>query len=53
MAVDTTKYGNYITHVGTLAEVMGALNGKNPSIIISVFYDSNTSKVNAIVKYIE
>jgi len=38
MAIVSTNYGTFITHVGTLAEVAGALKGKNIKLY-TIFYN--------------
>jgi len=43
MTVATTKYGSWVTHTGTLAEVAAALNVGNvkPQNIAAIFYDGS------------
>lgn len=50
MAVATVGYGNFTTHVGTLAEVMGALKGKSQDSVLAFYYDAGTSKTTAVVR---
>jgi len=50
MVVATTDYGTFKTHVGTVAEVAGAMKGVPATHIMAVYYDSGSSKTTAWVK---
>ena len=50
MAVSSTDYGTFVVHVGTLAEVAGAMAGKPATAIIAWYYDAGATKTTAIVK---
>jgi len=48
MTVASTNYGKWTTHIGTIAEVMAALNLENVGLErVEVFY--NGSNITAIV----
>ena len=52
MTVVTTHYGNWSTHTGTLAEVMGAIQGKLKSQIVSgPYYDGNITGKTVAIEY--
>ena len=51
MTVSTTNYGRVTTHEGTLAEVMAAMSEVNPDMIISIFGNSDFTKIIGIHRY--
>ena len=48
MAVSTTSYGAWVTHEGTLAEVMGEVLGKPKNYLMFLEYDAGNSKYAAV-----
>ena len=48
MVVASVDYGTISSHTGTLAEVMGAINGKSTTAIIAIFY--NGTNITAVVR---
>ncbi|MHA1773849.1 MAG: hypothetical protein ACTSXO_06950 [Candidatus Heimdallarchaeota archaeon] len=50
MAVSTTDYGSFKVHVGTLAEVAGAIKGEPANKIKAFYYDSGQAKTVAVVE---
>ena len=50
MVVTTTDYGTFITHEGTLAEVMAPIVGQSTDVIKGFTYNPDTSKYALVVK---